>query len=91
MGDIEVVLGLGGGDNGELKVNLGVGLDLGQQLIRNIRAESKVSMGVRNAATTYIAGLTTSLLQWAGALRLKTTMTMIARILRLLGKISSNK
>ena len=44
-------------------------LDLRKQLIHNIRAHSKVKlssqevgMGVRNAATHYIAGLTTSLL-----------------------------
>ena len=73
---------------------LGCELDLRKQLIHNIRAHSKVKlslqevgMGVRNAATHYMAGLTTSLLQWAGALQMRTTMTMIMRIWRLnLGK-----
>ena len=71
---------------------LGCELDLRKQLISNIRADSKVKlrlqevvMGVRNAATHYIAGLTTSLLQWAGALQMRTTMIMITRIWRLLG------
>ena len=49
---------------------LGCELDLRKQLIHNIRAHSKVKlslqevgMGVRNAATHNMAGLTTSLLQ----------------------------
>ena len=38
MGDAKDVLGLGGGIVGELRLDLGVGLDLRQQLSTNIRA-----------------------------------------------------
>ena len=78
--DITVVLALGdagddtrGLDRGKLDVvhRLGCDLDLRLQLIDNIRAISKdklnlqeVGMGVRNAATLYMAGLTTSLLHY---------------------------
>ena len=90
--------GLVGGVLGVVTLDLGMSWDLRQQLIHNIRACSKVRlglqevvMGVRNAATLYIAGLTTSLLQWAGALPMRTTMTiMITRISRLLGKTWGN-
>ena len=44
MGDVGDVLGLGGGVNGEPDVNLGVGLDLRQQLILNISALLKVRL-----------------------------------------------
>ena len=98
--DVGVVGVDGSGLNGGVLgvVTLGCELDLRKQLIHNIRACSKVRlglqevvMGVRNAATLYIAGLTTSLLQWAGALPMRTTMTiMITRILRLLGKTWGN-
>ena len=90
--------GLVGGVLGVVTLDLGMSWDLRQQLIHNIRACSKVRpglqevvMGVRNAATLYIAGLTTSLVQWAGALPMRTTMTiMITRISRLLGKTWGN-
>ena len=65
-----MILGASTEANLMLYTVLGCDLDLRQQLIDNIRAISKVKlnlkevgMGVRNAATHNMAGLTTSLLQ----------------------------
>ena len=65
-----------------------MGVDLRQRLSVNLRAALKVGLGrLRFALGSEmpqlftIAGLTTSLLQWAGAMQMRTNMTSIMAML----------